>query len=77
MTTKTPELPRLLNQRQLAEYLGKSTAWCERARWAGNGPPYRKIGRHVRYVRDEVDAWVDAQRRTCTTDTDAAARGTR
>lgn len=54
-------LPRLLNQRDLAEYLGKSTAWCERARWAGEGPRFIKLGRHVRYRADDVLAWIESQ----------------
>ncbi|WP_339638832.1 helix-turn-helix domain-containing protein [uncultured Haliea sp.] len=53
-------LPRLMSQRELAVYLGKSTAWCERARWAGEGPRYVKLGRHVRYRADDVLAWIEA-----------------
>ena len=65
-------LPRLLTQRDLAAYLGKSTAWCERARWAGDGPRFVKLGRHVRYRADDVMAWVDENARTSTSDTGAA-----
>ena len=53
-------LPRLMNQRDLAQYIGKSTAWCERARWAGEGPHFIKLGRHVRYRADDVMAWLEA-----------------
>ena len=53
-------VPRLMDQRDLANYLGKSTAWCERARWAGEGPRFIKLGRHVRYRADDVLAWIDA-----------------
>lgn len=49
---------RLLNQKQVAEILGKSTAWCERARWNGTGPPYRKIGAAVRYPLDALNEWI-------------------
>jgi predicted DNA-binding transcriptional regulator AlpA len=56
---KTHTLPQLWNQKQLAEYLGKSTAWCERARWAGDGPKFIKLGRHVRYRVEDVHAWID------------------
>jgi len=61
-------LPRLLNQRELAAYLGKSTAWCERARWAGEGPPFIKLGRHVRYRVDDVLAWIEENARTSTSE---------
>lgn len=60
-------LPRLLNQSQLAEYLGKSTAWCERARWTGEGPPFVKLGRHCRYRAEDVAAWVNQRLMQSTT----------
>ena len=66
-----PELcamPRLLTQRDLAEYLHKSTAWCERARWAGEGPRFIKLGRHVRYRADDVLAWIEQCSRTSTSE---------
>lgn len=70
-TDSTPQgvtLPRLMNQQQLAEYIGKSTAWCERARWAGEGPRFIKLGRHVRYRADDVLAWIEESARTSTSE---------
>ena len=58
---KTFALPILLDQKQLAEYLGKSQAWCERARWAGDGPKFIKLGRHVRYRVEDVLTWINDQ----------------
>lgn len=58
-------MPRLWDQKTLAAYLGKSTAWCERARWAGEGPRFIKLGRHVRYRADDVLAWIEENARTC------------
>jgi len=63
--THTVTLPQLWNQKVLAAYLGKSTAWCERARWAGDGPRFIKLGRHVRYRADDVLAWIEENGRTC------------
>lgn len=60
-------LPRLMDQDTLAAYLGKSTAWCERARWAGEGPPFIKLGRHVRYRADDVLVWIESNVRHSTT----------
>ena len=68
----TITVPTLWDQRQLAAYIGKSTAWCERARWIGDGPKFIKLGRHVRYRLEDVMQWIDshcAQRST----TEAAA----
>ena len=53
-------LPRLLTQEHLAKYLCKSTSWCERSRWAGTGPKYVKLGRHVRYRVEDVLEWIDS-----------------
>lgn len=58
-------MPRLWDQKTLAAYLGKSTAWCERARWAGDGPRFIKLGRHVRYRADDVLEWIEENARTC------------
>ena len=58
-------MPRLWDQKTLAAYLGKSTAWCERARWAGEGPRFVTLGRHVRYRAEDVLAWIEDCARTC------------
>lgn len=55
----TVNLPSLLNQQEVASYLDKSIAWCERARWDGSGPPYIKVGRAVRYRADDLLAWIE------------------
>lgn len=61
-------LPRLLTQKDLADYLNKSTAWCERARWAGEGPRFIKLGRHVRYRADDVLAWIEENAKQSTSE---------
>jgi predicted DNA-binding transcriptional regulator AlpA len=66
--THTITLPQLWNQKVLAAYLGKSTAWCERARWAGDGPRFIKLGRHVRYKADDVLAWIEDNSKRSTSD---------
>ncbi len=65
-------LPQLWDQKTLAVYLGKSTAWCERARWAGEGPRFLKLGRHVRYRADDVLAWIEDNSRNCSSAEDSA-----
>jgi predicted DNA-binding transcriptional regulator AlpA len=51
---------KLLNQKQVAEIIGFSEAWLERKRWEGDGIPYRKLGRSVRYDERDVADWVEA-----------------
>ena len=48
----------LLDQKEVARILKKSTAWLERSRWNGTGPPFRKIGHSVRYPLDELLEWI-------------------
>ena len=43
---------------QAAEYLGVSPGWLANARCRGDGPPFYKLGRAVRYVRTTLDGWV-------------------
>jgi predicted DNA-binding transcriptional regulator AlpA len=58
-------LPKLMNQRTLANYIGKSVAWCENARWQGKGPKFLKLGRNVRYRATDVEDWLRANERQC------------
>lgn len=64
----TVTMPRLWSQKDLAAYLNKSTYWCERARWAGEGPKFVKIGRCIRYKPEDVLEWLEQQTRRSTTD---------
>jgi hypothetical protein len=46
-----------LNTSQAAHYLVCSQRTLERMRTLGLGPKYRKHGRHVRYLIDDLDNW--------------------
>lgn len=43
----------------LAEYLGVPLATVYAWRQRGDGPPGIRVGRHVRYRRRAVEAWLD------------------
>lgn len=45
----------------LAAYLGLPVGTIYRWRVKGTGPRGIRIGRHVRYRRSDVDAWVEAR----------------
>ena len=47
----------LLNEKQTAELLGLKPNTLQDWRVEGKGPPYRKIGRLVRYDRSQVEQW--------------------
>lgn len=63
-----PGLPRpagdLLNPAQLAELLDVPIGTLANWRYLGSGPPYVKVGAHVRYLRIDVDAWLAENRVT-------------
>jgi excisionase family DNA binding protein len=49
---------RLMRPRDVAEMLGKSVTWVQRK--AADGTlPHRKIGRDLRFLRHEIEAWVN------------------
>ena len=55
-------IPSTLLSRTFAEQYDDGEFW---ALWAGDGPRFIKLGRHVRYRADDVLAWIDESARTC------------
>ena len=55
-----------LKDPEAAKYIGMSESWLRQARMNGNpdAPPFLKIGRAVRYLQDDLDAWLESRRRT-------------
>lgn len=52
---------RLLRPRELSVLLGVPVGTLANWRSARTGPPFVKVGRHVRYRRGDVDEWVAAR----------------
>ncbi len=48
-----------LNEKKAAEISGLSVNWLQRARWAGDGPPYAKVNRSVRYEIGALLRWME------------------
>ena len=53
--------PGWLDTHSAAAYLSVTRKQLEHWRSAGGGPPFVRIGRHVRYGRAALDAWMDAR----------------
>lgn len=64
----TTTAPALLNEHEAARRLGLSVKTLRRWRWAGRGPGFVKIGSAVRYDPAVLTAYIDASRRTSTSD---------
>ena len=56
---------RTLREFDAACYIGMSRSWLAQARMTGdpNAPPFLKIGRSVRYLREDLDTWLAGCRR--------------
>lgn len=52
----------LLTAQQVGELIGRSTKWVL-AEAAAERIPSFKVGRAVRFNADEIDAWLDSNRR--------------
>ena len=57
-----------LNPHQAGVVLGLSAKTLARYRVAGSGPVFHRFGRRIRYLREDLQAWAEAQRRASTAD---------
>jgi hypothetical protein len=55
-----------LATREAAEWLDLKPNTLEKMRIRGNGPMFRKHGRYVRYHREDLIAWSEANKQQCT-----------
>jgi len=65
----------LLNEHKAAQALGLKVATLRRWRWAGKPPRFLKIGSAVRYDPAELSVFIEAARRTSTSDTGGTVDG--
>lgn len=67
-STSAPRAPRLMTTDDLAQLLGLTTDTIKRMRQDGTGPAFVSLGRSrlVRYQPRDVQAWLDASKRTST-----------
>jgi predicted DNA-binding transcriptional regulator AlpA len=52
---------RTVDTKGASEHIGLAESTLERARVRGDGPPYVKLGRSVRYRICDLDRWVAAR----------------
>ena len=68
MASNPTNSARLYDENETAQRLNWSVKTLRRRRWAGLPPPFIKLGRSVRYDPAEVEAFIEAGRRTSTSD---------
>ena len=66
-------LKMLMRENEAAARLGLKVATLRRWRWSCRGPPFVKIGAAVRYDPDDIEAFIEAGRRSSTSDPGQAA----
>lgn len=60
---------RALNEQETALYIGMSRSFLRQSRMEGPranrtiAPPFIKIGRAVRYLKEDLDNWLNSQRK--------------
>lgn len=53
--------PRLMTPRELAEHLGVPVKTLYTWRTTARGPRAIRVGKHLRYRRSDVEAWLEQQ----------------
>ena len=55
---ESPRVERLLTAKEAANFLRLSSSWLAKARMRGDGPPYVKLGRSIRYREGVLVQWM-------------------
>jgi hypothetical protein len=63
-----PVILKLENVNQAADRLGVSVSYLNKLRLSGSGPRYVKMGARVLYDVSDLAAWLDAQKRSSTSE---------
>jgi predicted DNA-binding transcriptional regulator AlpA len=61
---------RLLTPNETADFLRVSDSWLAKARMRGDGPPFLKVGRSIRYSQGTLVEWLNSQLRVSTSERD-------
>ena len=77
-----PSLPKadsssLLTPKNAAEVLQVDPSWLAKARKSGDGPPYVRVGRSVRYREADLTRWTKSRRWTSTSERQSSTRKTK
>ncbi len=59
---------RLVTPKEASQFLCVSLSWLAKARMRGDGPPYIKLGRSVRYTETGILQWMMSCRRLSTSE---------
>lgn len=63
-----PAAIKLLTPKEAAQLLKISESWLAKARMRGDGPPFIKVGRAIRYSETALLQWMRAHQRSSTSE---------
>ena len=58
----------LFTPKEASRLLKVSLSWLAKARMRGDGPPYNKLGRSVRYAESALLQWMKSRQRLSTSE---------
>jgi predicted DNA-binding transcriptional regulator AlpA len=58
----------LLTPKEASKFLKVSISWLAKARMRGDGPPYIKVGRSIRYTEAALLQWMKSRQRLSTSE---------
>ncbi len=57
-----PEQTEYLSPRQVSQLTGIEAGTLANWRWSGRGPDFVRLGRSIRYPKQDLQHWIEAQR---------------
>ena len=63
-----PSATTVLTPREAAKFIKFSLSWLAKARMRGDGPPYFKLGRSIRYTEAALLQWMKSRQRLSTSE---------
>jgi predicted DNA-binding transcriptional regulator AlpA len=67
-TNTSAGFERLLTPGEASQCLRVSLSWLAKARMRGDGPPYVKVGRNIRYIQAGITQWIKSRQRLSTSE---------
>ena len=68
MSSTAAPVTETLTPAETAKILKVSESWLAKARVRGDGPPFIRVGRSIRYTLAALLQWMKSKQRTSTTD---------
>jgi predicted DNA-binding transcriptional regulator AlpA len=68
MSSTEAPVTETLTPTETAKILKVSVSWLAKARMRGDGPPFMRVGRSIRYIRAALLQWMKSKQRLSTSE---------